>query len=153
MTTEPAACPGCRLSAAIIGDAVRLDHAFGLSLGQVEPSLAERGIGATHEGIRPWCRKSGADLARRLRQSRPKPGDGRHFDAVFPKTAGRLPYPWRAVDQHGVVPDILARRRRNATAATRFSNACLPARRTSRSAASPMACAATGWRPATCRRR
>jgi putative transposase len=39
---------------------------------------------------------------------------------VFLKIGGELHYLWRAVDQHGVVLDILVQGRRNATAAKRF---------------------------------
>lgn len=38
-----------------------------------------------------------------------------------------LHYLWRAVDQHGVVLDILVRERRNATAAKRFFKRLLAA--------------------------
>ena len=39
---------------------------------------------------------------------------------MFLKIGGQLHYLWRAVDQHGVVFDILVQDRRNATAAKRF---------------------------------
>jgi putative transposase len=39
---------------------------------------------------------------------------------VFLRINGRLHYLWRAVDQHGVVLDILVQDRRNASAAKRF---------------------------------
>src|SRR4029079_14206628 len=51
---------------------------------------------------------------------RPKPGDTWHLDEVFLKINGELHYLWRAVDQHGVVLDILVQGRPNATAAKRF---------------------------------
>src|SRR3954469_5773285 len=60
------------------------------------------------------------NFARKLRQRRPKPGDTWHLDEVFLKINGELYYLWRAVDQHGVVLDILVQDRRNATAAKRF---------------------------------
>jgi putative transposase len=121
MTPEPATYPGYRFPAAIISYAVVwLYHVFGLSLREVELILAERGISVTHESIRQWCRKFGADFARKLRQRRPTPGDTWHLDEVFLKIGGALHYLWRAVDQHGVVLDILVQDRRNATAAKRF---------------------------------
>ena len=40
---------------------------FGLSLRDVELILAERGITVTHESIRQWCLRFGADFARKLR--------------------------------------------------------------------------------------
>src|SRR3712207_9301787 len=52
--------------------------------------------------------------------SRPRPGDTWHLDEVFLRINGELHYLWRAVDQNGVVLDILVQGRRNATAAKRF---------------------------------
>ena len=74
----------------------------------------------THESIRGWCRKFGAEFANRLRKRRPKPGDVWHLDEVFIRINGALQYLWRAVDQNGVVLDILVQSHRNATAAKRF---------------------------------
>ena len=54
-----------------------LYHVFGLSLRDVELILAERGISVSHESIRQWCLKFGADFARKLRsagRSRATPG-------------------------------------------------------------------------------
>ena len=59
-------------------------------------------------------------FARRLRRRRPQPGDTWHLDEVFIRIRGVLHYLWRAVDQHGVVLDILVQDRRNGTAAKRF---------------------------------
>jgi putative transposase len=120
MTPEPASYPGYRFPAEIIRHAVWLYHVFGLSLRDVELILAERGIAVTHASIRQWCRKFGADFARKLRRRRPKPGDTWHLYEVFLRIGGKLHYLWRAVDQHGVVLDILVQDRRNATAAKRF---------------------------------
>src|SRR3954447_26628838 len=120
MIPEPATYPGYRFPAEIISYAVWLYHVFGLSLREVELILSERGIVVSHESIRQWCLKFGADFARKLRQRRPKPGDTWHLDEVFLKINGELHYLWRAVDQHGVVLDILVQDRRNATAAKRF---------------------------------
>jgi putative transposase len=93
---------------------------FSLSLRDVELILAEQGIVVSHESIRQWCLKFGSELARKLRRRRPKPGDTWHLDEVFLKINGELHYLWRAVDQHGVVLDILVQHRRHATAAKRF---------------------------------
>ena len=90
MTPEPTTYPGCRFPAEIISYAVWLYHVFGLSLREVELILAERGITVSHESIRQWCRKFGADFARKLRQRRPKPGDTWHLDEVFLKNNGEL---------------------------------------------------------------
>jgi len=120
MTPEPTTYPGYRFPAEIISHALWLYHVFGLSLREVELILAERGIGVSHESIRQWCLKFGADIARNLRRRRPKPGDIWHLDEVYLRINGVLHYLWRAVDQNGVVLDILVQDRRNATAAKRF---------------------------------
>ena len=120
MTSEPATYPGYRFPAEIISHAVWLYHVFSLSFRDVELILAERGVIVSHESIRQWCLKFGADFARKLRRRRPKPGDTWHLDEVFLKINGELHYLWRAVDQHGVVLDILVQGRRNASAAKRF---------------------------------
>ena len=120
MTPEPTTYPGYRFPAEVIHHAAWLYHVFSLSLRDVELILAERGIAVSHESIRRWCMRFGADVARRLRRRRPRPGDTWHLDEVFLKINGELFYLWRAVDQHGVVLDILVQERRNATAARRF---------------------------------
>src|SRR3712207_2735420 len=120
MTPDPASYPGHRFPAEIIGHAVWLYHVFSLSLRDVELILAERGVSVTHESIRQWCLRFGAGFARRLRRRRPRPGDTWHLDEVHLRINGVLHYLWRAVDQNGVVLDILVQGRRNATAAKRF---------------------------------
>jgi putative transposase len=120
MRPDPATFPGYRFPAEIISHAVGLYHVFSLSLRDVELILAERGITVTHESIRSWCRKFGSEFAAKLRRRRPKPGDTWHLDEVFLRINGVLHYLWRAVDQHGVVLDILVQDRRNGSAAKRF---------------------------------
>ncbi|WP_043838627.1 IS6 family transposase [Muricoccus aerilatus] len=120
MTSEPATYPGYRFPAEIISHAVWLYHVFSLSLRDVELILAERGIIVTRERIRNWCCKFGSEFAAKLRRRRPKPGDTWHLDEVFLRINGVLHYLWRAVDQHGLVLDILVQDRRNGSAAKRF---------------------------------
>ncbi len=120
MTLEPATYPGYRFPAEVISHAVWLYHSFSLSLRDVELILAERGVIVTRESVRQWCIKFGADVAHRLRRRRPRPGDTWHLDEVFLRINGVLHYFWRAVDQNGVVLDILVQDRRNAPAAKRF---------------------------------
>jgi putative transposase len=93
---------------------------FSLSLREVELILAERGVMVTHESIRLWCAKFGADFARRLRRRRPRTGDTWHLNEMFIRIRGVLHYLWRAVDQHGVVLDIPVQERRNGAAAKRL---------------------------------
>ena len=120
MTLEAAFYARHRFPAEITSHAVWLCHVFSLSLRNVEPILAERGIVVTHESIRPWCLNFGSDFARKLRRRRPQPGDTWHLDEVFIRIQGVLHYLWRAVDQHGVVLDILVQDRRNGAAAKCF---------------------------------
>ena len=120
MTPEPTTYPGYRIAAEIISHAVWLCHCFSLSLRGVELILAERGVIVTRESVRQWCIRVGADLAHRLRRRRPRPGDTWHLDEVFPRINGVLHHLWRAVDQNGVVLDILVQDRRSAAAARRF---------------------------------
>jgi putative transposase len=120
MTSEPATYPGYRFPAEVIRYAVWLHHLFSLSFRDVELLLAERGLVVSHESIRRWCLCFGADFAAKLRKRRPKPDDTWRMDEVYLKINGELFYLWRAVDQHGVVLDILVQKRRNGTAATCF---------------------------------
>ena len=59
-------------------------------------------------------------IANQIRRRLPAPGDKWHFDEVVISIAGRKHWLWRAVDQHGVVLDILVQSRRNAKAAKRL---------------------------------
>ena len=109
-----------RFPAEIIGHAVWLYRVFSLSLRDVELLLAERGIIVSYETIRRWCKKFGESFAKRLRRRRPQPGDKWYLDEVFIRIQGVQHYLWRAVDQDGVVLDILVQPRRDAKAAKRF---------------------------------
>ncbi len=109
---------GRRFPAEVIGHAVC--HVFSLSLRDVELLLAERGVIVSYETIRRWSQKFGRNLADRLRRRRSKPDDTWHLDEMFLQINGEQHDLWRAVDQHGVVLDILVQDRRNALAAKRF---------------------------------
>ena len=109
-----------RFPAEIISHAVWLYHVFSLSLRDVELLLAERGVAVSHETVRRWCRKFGQSFADCVRRRRPRPGDKWHLDEVFIRIQGVQHYLWRAVDQDGVVLDILVQDRRDANAAKRF---------------------------------
>ena len=65
--------------------------------------------------------------ANQIRKQRTKPGDKWHLDEVVIKIKGEQFYLWRAVDQHGVVLDILMQRRRNKAAAKKFFRKLLKA--------------------------
>ncbi len=120
MSQPPDKPAGHRFPTQIISHAVWLYHVFSLSLRDVELLLAERGVIVSHESIRRWCLKFGQGFADKLRRRRPKPGDTWHLDEVFLRINGEQHYLWRAVDQNGVVLDILVQARRSAAAAKRF---------------------------------
>jgi putative transposase len=109
-----------RFPADLISHAVWLYHVFSLSFRDVELILAERGVIVSYESIRRWCLKFGASFADKLRRRRRQPGDKWHLDEVFIRVQGELQYLWRAVDQGGVVLDIMVQNRGNAGAAKRF---------------------------------
>ncbi|MDQ0904514.1 putative transposase [Streptomyces canus] len=97
-----------------------LYHRFPLSFREVEELMLERGIVLSYETVRRWCVKFGPAYARELRRRRPRPGDKWHLDEVFIKINGEQKYLWRAVDQDGMVLDILVQNQRDKTAARRF---------------------------------
>ena len=106
--------------AGIISHAVWLYHVFSLSFRNIELLLAERGVVVSYETVRRWCKKFGQTFANRMRRRRPRPGDKWYLDEVFIRIQGVLHYLWRAVDQDGVVLDILVQSRRDTGAAKRF---------------------------------
>ena len=111
---------GYRFPREIIAYAVWLYFRFHLSFRDVQDLLAERGVVVSHESIRQWCTKFGATFAAGLRRRRARAGDKWHLDEVALKIRGKRHWLWRAVDQHGVVLDILVQDRRDQVAAERF---------------------------------
>ena len=111
---------GFRFPSEIISHAVWLWHCFGLSLGEVETVLAERGVVVSHESVGARGLRFGHAFAAALKRRRPRPGDKWHLDEVFVRIGGKLHHLWRAVDQHGTMLDVLVQSRRNARAARRF---------------------------------
>jgi putative transposase len=107
----------------IISHAVWLYFRVLLSDRDVEELLAERGIAVSYETIRRWCLKFGRAFADELRRRRPRPKDKWHADEVQLKFNGRKHWLWRAVDQDGVVLDILVQERRDQEAAEEFATA------------------------------
>ena len=104
----------------IISYAVWLYYRFSLSQRDIEDILAERGITVSHESIRLWCIKFGAQYARRLKRRHQGYGDTFFIDEVFVKINGKQHYLWRAVNQDGEVVDVFLQARRDGVAAKRF---------------------------------
>src|SRR4051812_37059689 len=91
--------------------------------------MAARGVVVSYETIRRWCDKFGKQYADGLRRRRARTGDKWHLDEVFLKINGVTHYLWRAVDQNGVVLDILVQPKRDRFAAIRFFRKLLRATR------------------------
>src|SRR3954468_16939223 len=64
--------------------------------------------------------RSGRGFASRVRRRLPRAGDKWHMDEVVLKIAGVKHWLWRAVDQNGMVRDVLVQRRRDTQAARRL---------------------------------
>jgi putative transposase len=111
---------GHRFPKEIISECVWLYFRFGVSFRDVEEMVAARGVVVSYETIRCWCDKFGKAYADGLRRRRARTGDKWHLDEVFLKINGITHYLWRAVDQNGVVLDILVQPRRDRFAAIRF---------------------------------
>src|ERR1044072_5277133 len=121
MTTP--VCPsyaGYRFPAEVISHAVWLYFRFPLSLRMVEEMLAARRIIVSHESVRQWALQVGQDFANRIRRRLPCAGNKWHLDEVAIKIAGKKHWLWRAVDQDGLVLDILVQSRRDKRAAKRL---------------------------------
>jgi putative transposase len=111
---------GHRFPPEVISHAVWLYFRFPLGLRMVEEMLAARGILVSHETVRQWARKFGQALANRIRRRLPCPGDKWHLDEVVITIAGEKHWLWRAVDQDGIVLDVLVQSRRDKRAAKRL---------------------------------
>src|SRR5918999_5104849 len=111
---------GHRFPPEVIGHAIWLYFRFPLSLRMVEEMLAARGVVVSHETVRQWARKFGQEFANRIRRRLPQAGDKWHLDEIAIKIAGVTHWLWRAVDQSGMVLDVLVQRRRDKRAAKRL---------------------------------
>ena len=111
---------GHRFPAEVISHAVWLYFRFPLGLRMVEEMLAVRGVIVSHETVRRWALKFGQEFARRIRRRLPSAGDKWHLDEVAIKIGGAQHWVWRAVDQAGMVLDVLVQSRRDKQAAKRL---------------------------------
>src|SRR5438270_8340148 len=111
----------------MISECVWLYFRFGVSFRDVEELMATRGVLVSYETVRCWCDKFGKQYADGLRRRRARSGDKWHLDEVFLKINGVTHYLWRAVDQNGVVLDILVQPKRDRFAAIRFFSRLLRA--------------------------
>jgi len=110
---------------AVIQLAILLYIRYPLSLRQVEEMLFERGINISHETIRLWWNRFGAELARKIRAKRIsypcQHSNWRwHLDEVFVRINGKTHYLWRAVDHEGEVLDAVSSTRRDKKTAVKL---------------------------------
>jgi putative transposase len=70
--------------------------------------------------VRQWARKFGQGFANQIRRRLPCAGDKWHLDEVCLMIGGTKHWLWRAVDQDGVVLDVLVQSRRDKKAAKRL---------------------------------
>jgi len=82
--------------------------------------LHNTGIFVSYETVRQWARKFGQVFANQIRRRLPAAGDKWHMDEVVITISGIKHWLWRAVDQDGVVLDILVQSRRDTRAAKRL---------------------------------
>ncbi len=130
---------GYRFPAEIISHAVWLYFRFPLSLRMVDELLAARGIVVSHETVRQWALKFGQDFAHQIRRRLPCAGDKWHLDEVVLTIAGVKHWLWRAVDQNGMVLDILVQSRPGAEPA-RHAGRQAPAAQAAQAAVPGAAC-------------
>src|SRR5689334_16805348 len=120
MTPTKPSYAGHRFPPEVIGHAVWLYFRFPLSLRMIEEMLAARGLVVSHETVRRWARKFGQGFANQIRRRLPHAGDKWRLDEVVITIAGQKHWLWRAVDQDGVVLDVLVQSRRDKKAAKRL---------------------------------
>ena len=111
---------GYRFPWEVIAVAVRWYLRYGLSYRVVEELLAERGVEVDHVTIYRWVQTFTADFVDAARPPRHVTGDRWFVDETYVKVAGRWTYPYRAIDQHGQVVDVLVSERRDGRAARAF---------------------------------
>mgnify|MGYP000855304044 FL=1 len=109
-----------RFPPAVIRYAVWLYFRFTLSFRDVEELLAQRGIEVSYETIRCWTIKFGHQFAANLNRRRVPPSPRWHLDEMVCSIAGKHWFLWRAVDDEGVVLDMIMQKERDTAAALRL---------------------------------
>src|ERR687885_136345 len=111
---------GYRWPADVILTAVRWYLAYPLSSRQILELLAERGIDVSHRTVLNWVQAFGPQLAAEVRRRRCPVGTRWFVDEVFLFRKGQKLYLYRAIDEEGVVVDILLREHRDTASARAF---------------------------------
>jgi putative transposase len=118
--TDPARYAGYRFPTAVIHHALWLLNRFTLSLRTVQEMLLERGVTLSHETLREWNQKFARQIALEIKRRRDAPGKTWHLDEMHVIVRGKVMWLWRAVDEHGIVLDILLHDHRDTEAAKHF---------------------------------
>ena len=111
---------GYRWPADVILTAVRWYLAYPLSSRQVLELLAERGIDVSHRTVLDWVQVFGPQLAGEVRRRRRPVGRRWVVDEVFLFRKGHKRYLYRAIDEDGVVVDVLLSEHRDTASAEAF---------------------------------
>jgi putative transposase len=111
---------GYRWPRDVILTAVRWYLAYPLSSRQVLELLAERGIDVSHRTILDWVQALGPRLAAEVRRRRRPVGMCWFVDEVFVFRTGHKLYLYRAIDEDGVLIDVLLREHRDTASAKAF---------------------------------
>jgi putative transposase len=111
---------GYRWPADVILTAVRWYLSYPLSSRQVLELLAERGIDASHRTVLNWVHAFGPQLAAEVRRRRRPVGARWFVDEVFLLRKRHKRCLYRAIDEDGVVVDVLLRERRDTAGARAF---------------------------------
>ena len=124
MTLTKPLYAGHRFSLDVISQAIWLYFRFPLCLRKVEDMLAARVFVVSHETVRQWARKFGQAFANQIRRRLPPADDKCHLDEVVTTIARTKHWWWRAVDQDGLVLDVLVQSRRNQQPPSARSASC-----------------------------
>jgi transposase-like protein len=89
------------------------------AVGRVE-LMVQRGIDVTYETIRCWANKFGPQIAANLKRRRHNPSPRWHLDEMVCTIKGERWYLWRAVDDEGVILDLVMQRGRDKAAALKL---------------------------------
>ncbi len=111
---------GFRWPVDVILTAVRWYLAYPLSSRQVVELLAERGIDVSHRTVLNWVQTFGPQLAAEVRRWRRPIGRRWMVDEVFLFRKNDKRYLYRAIDENGVVVDVLLREYRDTESAEAF---------------------------------
>ena len=120
MNDKKARYPNYRYPICVISHAIWLYNRFALSYRDVSDLLLQRGIEVSYQTIKDWNDKFGDMFAEEIRRRRAKPTQRWHIDEMHVKIRGKRCYLWRAVDDNGIILDVLVTERRNKEAAKLF---------------------------------